>query len=161
MGQEIFRLIKGVITIEIVKYIVITLLPWIELRGAIPLAVKNDAFYAIPVIVLTNIVIFFPVYFGLELFYELFKDNSFLAKILEKTRAKAQPYVEKYGVLGLLVFVAIPLPGTGAYSGSLAAWLLDLDWKRSFMAVGLGVVVAGLIVYLLSAGLVTGLRFLS
>lgn len=160
MDQKIFRL-KEIIIIEILKYIAITLLPWIELRGAIPLAVKNNAYYAIPVIVLTNIFIFFPVYFGLELFYELVKNNSLLAKRLEKTRAKAKPYVEKYGVLGLLVFVAIPLPGTGAYSGSLAAWLLDLEWKRSFIAVGLGVVAAGLIVFLLSAGLLAGLKFLT
>jgi len=57
--------------------------------------------------------------------------------------------------------VAIPLPGTGAYSGSLAAWLLNLDWKHSFLAVGLGVIIAGLVVYLLSAGLFAGLKFLS
>lgn len=139
------------------KYILVTLLPWIELRGAIPLAVKNHEVSVIPLILAVNILIFFPVYFGLELFYEYIVGNSLAKRKLEKTRKRAKPYVEKYGMLGLLLFVAIPLPGTGAYSGSVAAWLLNLDWRHSLLAVASGVIVAGVIVFLLSTGLVAGL----
>lgn len=139
------------------KYILVTLLPWIELRGAIPLAVKNHEACMIPLILAVNIFIFFPVYFGLELLYEYIVGNSLAKRKLEKTRKRARPYVEKYGMVGLLLFVAIPLPGTGAYSGSAAAWLLDLDWRHSLLAVASGVAIAGVIVFLLSTGLVAGL----
>ena len=50
--------------------------------------------------------------------------------------------MERWGPVGLALFVAIPLPGTGAYSGSLAAWLLDVPWRRAMLSVGLGVVIA-------------------
>ena len=128
------------------KYILTTLIPWIELRGAIPYAVRNDELIAIPFIILTNILIFFPVYFGLGLFYAHIREESWLKRRLERVRKKAHPYVQKYGVLGLALFVMIPLPGTGAYSGSAAAWLLDLKWKPSFAAILGGVMLAGFLV---------------
>ncbi len=140
----------------LVKYILTTLIPWIELRGAIPYAVRNDELVVIPFIILTNILIFFPVYFGLELFYTYIGEESWLKKRLDKTRKKAHPYVQKYGILGLALFVSIPLPGTGAYSGSAAAWLLGLKWKPSFVAVLGGVIFAGLLVFLLSVGFFNG-----
>jgi uncharacterized membrane protein len=112
---------------------------------------------AVPLIIFSNMLIFFPVYFGMELVYEHIKPESFVKKKLEKTRIKAKPYVEKYGVLGLLIFVAIPLPGTGAYAGSAAAWLLSLSWKKSVFAVAGGVFVAGIIVFVLSKGIALGL----
>lgn len=138
------------------RYFLLTLLPWIEIRGAIPLAVKDDRFSLIPWLILVNILTFFPVYFGLELLYERLKRFAPLRNRLEKTRRKASPYVSKYGLLGLLLFVAIPLPGTGVYSGSAAAWLLRLKWKRALVAVSMGALVASLIVFLLSLGVKTG-----
>ncbi|HDP70104.1 MAG TPA: ligand-binding protein SH3 [Actinobacteria bacterium] len=141
----------------LVKHIFITLLPWIELRGAIPLAVKNGELVAIPFILITNILIFFPVYFGLEFFYKRLKEDSWLKKRLEKIKRKSRPYVQKYGILGLALFVAIPLPGTGAYSGSAAAWLLGLGWKSSLCAICGGVALAGLLVFLLSMGILNNL----
>jgi uncharacterized membrane protein len=59
---------------------------------------------------------------------------------------KGSKYVEKYEVLGLAIFVGIPLPFTGVWTGSALAWLLDLDWKKSFLAVSLGVIIAACIV---------------
>ncbi len=56
------------------------------------------------------------------------------------------------------MFVAIPLPGTGAYSGTAAAWLLKMEPKRAFLAVSLGVVGAFLIVWALSAGVAAGFK---
>ncbi|MDO8886933.1 small multi-drug export protein [Candidatus Oleimmundimicrobium sp.] len=139
-----------------VKYILTTLIPWIELRGAIPYAVKNNDLVAIPFIILTNILIFFPVYFGLEMFYVRLSKRAWLKKRLGKIRKKARPYVERYGLPGLMLFVMIPLPGTGAYSGSAAAWLLGLKWKPSFGAIFGGVVFAGFLVFLLSVGFFNG-----
>ncbi len=142
------------------KYVLVTLIPWIELRGAIPLAIKSGNFAAIPPIFITNILIFFPIYFGLELFYKHLKENSRLKKRLEKIKKKAHPYIQKYGVPGLVLFVGIPLPGTGVYSGSAAAWLLGLKWKPSLCAICGGVTMASFLVFVLSMGILSSLLFL-
>ena len=89
--------------------------------------------------------------------YELIPENTWVHRKLERIRHKAHPLVEKYGVLGLAVFVSIPLPGTGAYSGSAAAWLLDMDWRRAFLAVSLGVLIAFFVVWGLSEAVAAGI----
>ena len=67
-------------------------------------------------------------------------------KRFTSARLKIHPEVEKYGILGILIFVAIPLPLTGAWTGTLGAWILGLDRKKTILAVVGGVVVAGVIV---------------
>ena len=124
------------------KYVVLTVTPTIELRGAVPLAVAAGEQLYIPLIVVLNCLVFFPTYFILEWIYEHIPEGVWLHRKLERVRCKAHPLVEKYGVLGLAVFVSVPLPGTGAYSGSAAAWLLDMEWHRAFLAVSLGVFIA-------------------
>lgn len=132
---------------EWLKYIVVTWVPWIELRGAIPLAIQQAERLYLPLILLANLAIFWPGYYFLEFMYERFPEGGWIHRKLEGIRLKAHPLVEKYGVLGLAVFVAIPLPGTGAYSGTAAAWLLDMDKKKGFLAVSLGVLGAFLVVW--------------
>lgn len=140
------------------KYMVITVIPWIELRGAIPLAVQQHEQYYLPLILLSNLAIFWPGYYFLELVYHRIPEGSWLHRKLEGIRVKARPLVEKYGMFGLAVFVAIPLPGTGAYSGTAAAWLLKMDPKKAFFAVSLGVASAFIVVWALSAGVAAGVR---
>ncbi len=140
-----------------VKYVVLTLVPWVELRGAVPWAVGAGERLYLPIIVATNALIFFPTYFMLEWVYEHIPEGSWIHRKLERIRKKAHPKVEKYGLLGLALFVAIPLPGTGAYSGSLAAWLLDIEWKRAFIGVLAGVLIAFGIVWALSEGVTAGI----
>jgi len=57
---------------------------------------------------------------------------------VERVRKKAHPYVEQWGFWGLFIFVAIPLPGTGVWTGALAAYILAIEWKRTFSALLLG-----------------------
>ena len=132
---------------EWLKYIVVTWIPWIELRGAVPLAVQQAEQVYLPLILLANLAIFWPGYYFLELVYERLPEGGWVHRKLEKIRVKAHPLVEKYGAFGLAVFVAIPLPGTGAYSGTAAAWLLDMEPKKAFVAVSLGVAGAFVIVW--------------
>jgi uncharacterized membrane protein len=143
------------------KYIVLTMVPWVELRGAIPLAVQQKEQVYLLVILITNMLVFFPAYFILGWIYHLIPEGTWLHRKLESARAKAHPLVEKYGVIGLAIFVAIPLPGTGAYSGSVASWLLGMEWKKAFLSVALGVVGAFLIVWGLSEAVAGGFRFFS
>lgn len=70
---------------------------------------------------------------------------------LEQKTLKKRDKIDKYGIWGLLFFVAIPLPGTGAWTGSLLAALLGLDKKKSFGVICIGVFIAGLIISVLSA----------
>lgn len=69
---------------------------------------------------------------------------------LEDRTLKKRDKIDKYGVWGLLIFVAIPLPGTGGWTGALLASLLHLDKKKSFGVIAIGVFIAGLIITILS-----------
>ncbi len=136
--------------------ILVTLVPWIELRGSIPIAVARGQIPSIPFILILNSLIFFPVYFSLELFYSKFlKRFGFIQRKIESTRHRGKPYVDRFGLLGLAIFIGIPLPGSGVYTGSMLAWILGIDWKKGFVASVLGVLMAGTIVTLLSLGILS------
>jgi len=142
-------------TREIAWVLLATISPISELRGGIPLGISLglDPLFTFFVAIIANALIFFPVFFALRLFYDklLFRIPLF-NKYLDNLRKRGKPKVEKYGFWGLILFVAIPLPVTGAYTGTILAWLLGMDWRKAFPAVGLGVVVAGGIVLLITLG---------
>ena len=82
---------------------------------------------------------------------------SGLATKLENKAMSKKEQIEKYEFWGLLLFVGIPLPGTGAWTGCLIAALLDMNKKKSFVAATLGVVMAGIIMMILSFGVLKGI----
>lgn len=85
--------------------------------------------------------------------FEVLKKVPGIKKViywLEERTLKKKDTIDKYGIWGLLVFVAIPLPGTGGWTGALLASLLHLDKKKSFAVISLGVFIAGLIITVLS-----------
>ena len=85
--------------------------------------------------------------------FEIFKKIPGLKNIvfwLENKTLKKRDKIDKYGIWGLLLFVAIPLPGTGGWTGALLASLLKLDKKKSFGVIAIGVFIAGLIITILS-----------
>ncbi len=83
-------------------------------------------------------------------------ETSWVHRKLEGIRIKAHPKVERYGFWGLVLFVAVPLPGTGAYAGTAAAWLLEIEWKKGLGAVVVGVAIAGTVVWLASEAVAVG-----
>lgn len=98
----------------------------------------------------------FPIPFILMLInwiFEILKKvpgiNKIIFKLEDKTMKKRDK-IDKYGIWGLLLFVAIPLPGTGGWTGALLASLLHLDKKKSFGVIAVGVFIAGLIITVLS-----------
>lgn len=139
--------------IEYLIILVISTLPWIELRGAIPIGILlyglNPAL-VFTLAVIANIAVFFPINFGLSKFYDAHKDKEIVKKTVDRVRKKAGPHVDKFGVLGLATFVAIPLPVTGAWTGTLFAWLLGMEKKKAFLAIAAGVIVAGVVVTILT-----------
>jgi len=139
-------------TKELGLVLLATLSPISELRGGIPLGIlkfEMDPLLVFVVAVVANALIFLPVFLVLCLFYDrLLCRIPLFNKYLHNLRRTGEPVVNRYGFWGLLLFVAVPLPLTGAYTGTILAWLLGMDWKKAFPAVALGVLVAGLIVFL-------------
>ena len=80
-----------------------------------------------------------------------------IAKWLDRIVDKHKSKIEKYGYLGLVLFVAIPLPGTGAWTGCLIASVLEMDKKKSFLAAVLGVFIASIIMMIVSFGLLSNI----
>lgn len=131
--------------------------PVLELRGAIPLAISlgyspSEAF------LLSFIGNLLPVPILLFLFSPICKKlrqmkglKKFFQWLEERTRRKAQ-LVQKYKIIGLVLFVAIPFPTTGAWTGSFAASLFQIRFRHAIFAISLGIFIAGIIVTTLSAG---------
>ena len=145
-------------TREIVLTLLVTVSPISELRGGIPLGISFglDPLFTFFIAIIANALIFFPIFFALRLFYDKLLYRIPLSdKYLNNLRKRGKPIVEKHGLWGLLLFVAIPLPITGAYTGTILAWLVDMDWKKAFPAVGLGVIFAGVIVLLITLGVIS------
>ncbi len=143
---------------DILLVMLTTALPVSELRGGIPLGVALglDPWLVFVVAVVTNIAIFVPTRLALAWFYRsVFTRIPYFDTYLVRVRRRGEPTVRKYGLLGLLLFVAVPLPITGAYTGTVLSWLLAMEWKRSFIAVGIGVVCAGVIVMLATLGVIS------
>lgn len=139
----------------------ISMLPILELRGAIPYAVlqQQNLLISFPLAVIGNLlpIPFLLLYGGkvLRYFAKFDKIGWPFRKILElgeKKVTKKITSMEKSLFLGLLAFVAIPLPGTGAWTGALVAITLNLDFKKSFWPIALGVVIAGFIMAFVSVG---------
>ncbi len=148
---------------KIILVLLATLTPVSELRGGIPLGLSLglDPILTFSIAVLANALLFLPVFFGLELFYErlLSKWKPFHL-YLERARKRGQPWVDRYSFLGLTLFVAVPLPGTGAYTGTIISWLLGMDPKRAFFAIFFGVILAGVKVLLATLGIINWIRSL-
>ncbi len=142
---------------QMLMTLLISMVPIIELRGAIPIAVGAGLpFYiAIPLAVIGNLL---PVPFIIMFIKKIFawirrklpKLNSMVDKLEARAHSKSET-VQKSAFWGLFVFVAIPLPGTGAWTGALIAAMLDMRLKKAFPAIVAGVLTAGAIVTIVTA----------
>lgn len=146
---------------EIAWVLLASVSPISELRGGIPLGILQyelDPLLVFCIAVIANALIFFPVFFALRLLYDrLLYRIPLFDTYLDNLRKRGKPKVDKYGFWGLALFVAVPLPLTGAYTGTILAWLLGMDWRKAFAAVGLGVLVAGIVVILVTVGVTSTL----
>ena len=140
----------------------ISLIPLLELRGGLLAAslLKISAAKASPLCIVGNIIpIPFILLFIKQIFKVLKKTKIFRGLIikLEDRAMRKSDQVKKYEFLGLMLFVGIPLPGTGAWTGSLIASLLEIDIKKSSLAILCGIIMATVIMYIVSYGLVGNL----
>ena len=149
----------------IVKYIIVflvSMVPLIELRGAIPIAVGLglDKLISFVIAIVGNMIPVPIIYLFARKVLEWGKDKKFIGKFftwcLNKGERGGKKLEAKAGrglYWALFIFVGIPLPGTGAWTGTLAASMLKLDFKKTVLAVVAGVLLAGLIMMAVSFGL--------
>jgi uncharacterized membrane protein len=139
----------------IIELILITFIPALELRMSIPygiLILGVNVWLVFLVCVLANIILGIVVYFFLDKFVHIFVKIKWVGnaynKIVERTQKKIKKYVDKYGTWGLAVFIGIPLPLSGVYTGALGSYFLGIKYQKFIIAEIIGVVIAGVIVTL-------------
>ena len=145
--------------LKLLYALLLTIMPVTELRVGLPIAVIYAIDHNIPIflifltIILTNILIIFFIFYFLDNLNSFFMKFDFYNRIFGKFLKKFQKKVDKFeksyktiGFLALILFVSIPLPGTGVWTGSLLAWILNLNRKKSIISISLGVVIAGILV---------------
>ncbi|OIO41473.1 hypothetical protein AUJ10_00600 [Candidatus Pacearchaeota archaeon CG1_02_31_27] len=147
----------------IVVTALLSMLPIFELRLALPLAIETFHLHwilAFFITVIFNILVVIPIFLFLDYLHKHFlkfrwydKSINFVLNKIRNRSKKVEYSLETFGLLTLTLFVALPLPGTGAWTGSLIAWALNLKRNRSFLAIAFGVLIAGLIVLILTLGI--------
>ena len=138
-----------------IMVMVMAMVPVVELRGAIPvgIALGLSPFWSMIISVIGSTLPVPFILIGIRPLFSYLKKIDSIQHIIERITKNAMnksSRVTKYGFLGLIVFVGIPLPGTGAWSGSLIAALLDMRIKRALLAIFFGNLIAGTIIYYLS-----------
>ena len=151
---------------ELIVFI-ISMVPILELRGGLlaagPAFLDIPTWRAIPICIIENLI---PIPFILLLIRPIFawlRRTKLFRQLVEKLEAKAMSkssQIEKYEFWGLVLFVGIPLPGTGAWTGSLIAALLGMKFKKAFPAVIIGICMATVIMWFISYVLLGGVHLL-
>lgn len=156
----------------LVKYLIvflISMVPIVELRGAIPIAISMglDPVISYIICIIGNILPVPVIYLFARKVLYWGKDKKYIGKFFtfciekgERGGEKLQAKAGKGLFIALMLFVGIPLPGTGAWTGTLAASFLNMGFKKSMIAVMCGVIIAGIIMGLASMGVFGGLSAL-
>ena len=165
------KLVKGIIGIfgsssaVGVKYLIIfiiSLMPILELRGGL-LAASLLGLEPVPsyiICIIGNLIPIPLILWFLDSVFAFMKKHNILKKFVlfcERKGNEKKGQIEKYGFWGLVLFVGIPLPGTGAWTGCLIATLLRMNKKKAFLAAILGVIMASIIMMIVSFGLIGNL----
>lgn len=154
MLNFLFKTLAG----KIIVTLFVSMVPVIELRGAIPIATGMglSPAIAIPLAIIGNLLpVPFIIIFIKKIFAWMRKVSPKLNRVVDRMEAKAEKNkarVLKYAFWGLAVFVAVPLPGTGAWTGALVAAMLDMPLKKAFPSIVIGVLSAGIIISFVSYG---------
>ena len=151
--------------IQILIALLFTISPVFELRAGLPIiieyAVRNGfSIWPYFLMVLTlNILVVFLVFGFFDFLHEVLMNIKWyrvvMNRVLRRVRKKVERLesdMDRWGYFALMFLVAIPLPGTGAWTGAMIAWVMGLNRLKSFIAIAAGVVIAGLLVLFLSLG---------
>ena len=138
--------------------IALGILPISELRGAIPYAYFNGAplYLASLIGFLANLLVAPLVYLFLGSLHNVFYRiwgwyRSFFDRFIQQARKRVERHFNKWGYIGLALFVGVPLPVTGAWTAALGSWVLGLKKKETILAISLGILISAIIVTLVIA----------
>lgn len=147
--------------------LLLTLAPFIELRGGLPIAIIYSQETGFPIaisfsiIVILNTLLIFLIFFFLDYLHRFFLKIDLYSRFFEnqvsRIRKKSKKIEDSYGKIGfwaMVLFISVPLPGTGVYSGSLITWMLGLNRKKMILAMALGNFIAGTLVFLATKGII-------
>lgn len=143
--------------------LVTAMLPIAELRGAIPLGIAAFDLHPIVTYILAVVGNMIPVFailafldsYALKIAEKYKPLGELLHWVFERTRKKFYNNHKKFGSLALILFVAVPFPITGAWTGSVAAWLFGIPYKKAVSYITIGVLISGVIVTLATMGIIT------
>ena len=158
MAETIVNFFRELIGNDYVTIFIVSMIPFVEVRGSIPLAIAMgmNAFYAFLLAFAGSVIvgpILLAILHPIMNWLKKFKTTTkFVNKIENKILSK-KDQIEKYGYIGLMLFVGIPLPGTGAWTGAGLAVLLNMNKKKSFLYIMLGVILASIIMSIISYGI--------
>ena len=161
LANSIVSFFQNKIPGELIAFI-ISLLPILELRGGL-IAAQLLHIKLVKAFIVCFVGNMLPIPFILLFIKKIFavlRDKKFFGKFIKYCEAKADKHsdkINKYGIWGLLILVAIPLPGTGAWTGALVSALMGLDMKRSLPVIAVGVIIAGIIVSAIMYGAVANI----
>lgn len=145
--------------------VVVTLIPALELRASIPYGIFGSERWGItpglmswPVVVLicivANIALGWAVFLLLGPMLHVFERFALFRRVVQPclvhAQARLKPWVDRHGELGVALFIGVPLPGSGVYTGAVGAFLLGLDRRKFFVACAVGVIIAAIAVTILA-----------
>lgn len=141
----------------------LSMVPITELRAAIPIGLglyKLSVLETMIFAILGDIIPAILILFGFEKLTDYFSNKFDWCKkardwLFDRTRRKFEKRYHKYGWIGLMLFVSIPLPGTGSWTGSIAAFLFGFEKKKALIFIFLGVIIAATLVTLISLGIIS------
>jgi uncharacterized membrane protein len=144
-----------------VHVMLLSLVPWVELRLAIPYGIARGLSpgVAFAGAVLASWAVIVPAFVGLDLCYARFLSRyRFVRRLIEEVRRGGRKYVERWGVVGVGIYVSLPVPGPGVYSGAVLAWAFGLPRRQAALALAVGVLVSAFLVTLISTGIIAIVR---
>ena len=141
----------------VIRIILLTLVPALELRASIPFGIfyTDLSWFAVFITaIISNIILGIVIFYMMKIIIQIITRIKFINKLwlkyVERTRRRIHDGVEKYGEWAVAVFIGIPLPGSGVYTGALAAFLIGLSPKKFWVANVIGVLIAGVVVTIVS-----------
>lgn len=165
LAKSLIGMMGGLLSLSFGKQLIvfiISMLPILELRGGLIAAslLKLPPLESYIIVIVGNVI---PVPFILLLINRIlrameksrFKLFNKIHSFLHKKIMKNKDSIEKYGFWGLVIFVGIPLPGTGAWTGAIIAAFLEMDRKKAFLGILLGMLMASIIMMIISFGLIS------
>jgi len=146
---------------HVIHVMLFSIAPFVELRFAIPYGITKGLhpLVAVAAAVVASWIVIVPMFVIMDLFYNRFlSQNPLVRHFVEEIRTRGRPYVERWGVLGVGIYVSLPFPGPGIYSGAVLSWLFGLPRRQAMISLALGVLVSGFLVAGISTPMIALVR---